>query len=60
MLPRLSLTPRNKVQLVATFRYSVRVLARKQVVENADDGGDRLRELKRAVSLSSDVSRIGH
>jgi hypothetical protein len=46
MSPRLSLTPRNKAQLAATFRYSVRAPARKQVVENAGTGGDRRRELK--------------
>ena len=51
MSPRLSLNPRNKVELAATGRYSVRAPARKQVVENAGTGGDRRRELKILVSI---------
>ena len=50
MSPRLSLTPRNKAQLAATCRYSVRAPARNQVVENAGEGGDLRRELKILVS----------
>src|SRR5712692_6008557 len=48
--PRLSLTPRNKAQLAATCRYSVKAPARKEVVENAGDEGDRRQELKILVS----------